>query len=301
VDVQQLRYLLALAAERNFTRAAARCYVSQQGFSKAIATLEKRAGTALVIRRPRGCSLTPAGQRLVTAAAAVLAQLDELHDVVEPARPASADGVSLRVGLLLDGLGMRTADVLRSYRTAVPQTGLSVHRVQPHDMTERLLDGSIDVALMHGPCDDERIHLVPLFDEQRMVVVSAADERADAPNLSAADLLTLPARPRRDGIDPTWEGFFTLIQERGGLEPQRLGQPAGSLEELLWSISLEELFLTVPAHLANTYPGAAYGVAYVPVPNLTPVTFSVAHLRGDMRLAVAVFVSVARTAVGPPT
>ena len=298
MNLQQLRYLVALADELNFTRAAARCWVSQQAFSKAIAELERRVGVTLVVRRPRGCSLTPAGRRTVATARQILAQTDQLAVLAQQAAEPDT-GNRLRVGVLLDGLGRATMPVLAGFRAAMPSVELSVRRIQPHELTGALVDGLVDVALVHGPFADERIDSVPLFTEQRAVVVSAADPRADAAELSADDLLGLPARERRDGIDPGWEGFFTLLAERNCAPPERRGGPAGSLEELLWHISLDRLFLTVPQHLAETYPAATFGVAYVGVPDLPGVVFSVCHRRGDERAAVRRFTALAVAATGP--
>lgn len=295
MNLPQLRYLVALADERNFTRAAARCWVTQQAFSKAIAQLERQLGTTLVVRRPRGCSLTPAGERLLPAARKILAQTEQLANLVAEDTAPSDDHV-LRIGLLLDGLGPATSVVLYAFRAALPTVGLSVRRIQPHELTSTLLEGDVDVALLHGPFVDERIQTTQLFTERRAAVLSRADPRSDATELSSADLLTLPARERRDGIDPGWEGFFTLSAERNGDEPERRGAATSSLEELLWNISLDRLFLTVPQHLANSYPGNAFGVAYVPVPDLPPVVFSVCHRRCDLRPAVQQFVDLALTA-----
>ncbi|WP_432476121.1 LysR family transcriptional regulator [Nocardioides sp. GXQ0305] len=290
IELRELRYLVAVADEGSFTRAATRCYVSQQAVSSALAQLERRLGTALVVRRPRGCSTTPAGARLVAAARRILDAADELVDVVDP-RPYADD--VLHVGLLLDGLGERTWPLIQGFRAAHPEVRVAVGRIQPHEVPAALLDGAVDVALLHGPCDDERLVVTPLFSEPRLVVVSAAASPADARHLLTADVLDLPARPRRDGIDPGWEGFFTLISERNGTEPERRGEPAGSLKELLWAISLEQLFLTVPDHLATTYPGRLYGVAYVPVPDLPEVVFSAVRRRDDDRAAVRGFVDLA--------
>jgi hypothetical protein len=82
-----------------------------------------------------------------------------------------------------------------------------------------------------------------------------------------------PRRVRED-----WEGFFTLVLERNGEQPDRFGDPTANLEELLYSIGIDDLFLTMPAHLAGTYPGHLFGIRYPPVPDLAPVTFGIAHL-----------------------
>jgi hypothetical protein len=121
--------------------------------------------------------------------------------------------------------------------------------------------------------------VLPLFTESRIAAVSAASPLADAGVLAAADLLTRPARTRRPRVREDWEGFFTLVLERDGEQPDRYGEPAGSLEELLYSIGLDDPFLTMPAHLRRTYPGDLFGVRYLPVPDLAPVVFGVEHRR----------------------
>lgn len=296
IELRELRYLVALADEGSFTRAAKRMHVTQQALSTAIALLERRLATTLVVRRARGCSMTPAGSRLVAAARSVLGAADLLTTLVDA--PPADDNV-LRVGLLLDGLGKRTWPVVQAFRAARPTTKLSLRRVQPHEIPSALLDGDVDIVLLHGPLEDERVLVTPLFTEARLAVVSAAESRADADQLEVPDVVNLPARAKRDGIDPAWEGFFTLLRERDE-EPERRGDPAGSLEELLWAISLDRLFLTVPDHLATTYPAAHYGVKYVPVPDLPDVVFSAVSRRDDTRPSVTDFVHLAQlTSVSP--
>jgi DNA-binding transcriptional LysR family regulator len=266
VELRELGYLVALADECNFTRAAARCHISQQAFSRAIALLERRVGVRLAHRRPRGCTLTDDGERLVAAARPLLADAD---DLVGRLRDRHTPG-RLRVGIMLDGLGAMTAPLLRDFRAAHPRAVLHVRRLDADRIVAALLDGSID---------DERIDVLPLFSEPRVAAVSAAGELSDAPELAAADLLTRPARTRRPEVRADWEGFFTLVPERDGEQPDRRGDPTGSLEELLYAIGLDDLFLTMPAHLARTYPGELFGVRYVPLPDVAPVPFGVATRR----------------------
>jgi DNA-binding transcriptional LysR family regulator len=276
VELRELRCLLALAEERTFTRAAARCHVSQQAFSRTIAQLERRAGDLLVERRPRGCALTEAGERLVARARPLVAAADAL---LAPPEPAVRVDDALRLGLMLDGAGAATATMLAAWRRAHPDRPVRVRRLHADRVVDALLDGTVDAALLHGPVHDERLELLPLFTEPRIAALSPATALADAPVLRAADLLDQPARARRDRVREDWEGFFTLVPERNGEQPRRSGDPAGSLEELLYAIGLDRLVLTMPAHLARTYPADLYGVRYVPVPDLPPVVFALAHRR----------------------
>jgi DNA-binding transcriptional LysR family regulator len=276
VELRELRFVVALADELNFTRAAARCHISQQALSRAIALLERRLGTPVVERRPRGCALTPAGARLASAARPLLAEADALRAGLAECEPAPAG--LLRVGLMLDGLGAATAPLLAAFRATHPAIRILVQRLHADRVVDALLDRSVDVALLHGPVEDDRIEILELYTEPRIAAVSAGSPLADAGVLAAADLLVRPARARRPRVREEWEGFFTLVSERNGEQPDRFGEPTANLEELLYSIGLDDLFLTMPAHLAGTYPGHLFGVRYLPVPDLAPVPFGMAHL-----------------------
>ena len=293
VELQSLRYFVALSEELNFTRAAARCWVSQQAFSRAIAQLEDRLGVALAIRRPRGCSLTPAGVRLAASARELLAQADGLRETVGPSGPA------LRLGFVLDGIGAHTAALIAACRAALPGVDVVVRRVQPQQVAASLLSERVHVAFTHGPSAHPELEVLHLFSERRVTVVSRADPRSDATELAPDDVLTLPAKPRRDDIDPIWEAFFTLTEERNGEDAERRGTPADSFEELLWSISAEQLFLTVPAHFERSYPGSAYGVAYLPAPGLKPVEFVAVHATPLRHPAVADVLDIAVRITAP--
>jgi DNA-binding transcriptional LysR family regulator len=79
-----------------------------------------------------------------------------------------------------------------------------VRRLHADRIVAALLDGSIDVALLQGPVDDERIDVLPLFSQPRVAAVSAAGELSDAAQLRTADLLARPARTRRPEVRADW-------------------------------------------------------------------------------------------------
>jgi DNA-binding transcriptional LysR family regulator len=86
IELRHLRYFLAVAEERHFTRAAARLYMSQPPLSAQIRQLEQRLGAPLFVRSPGAVELTAAGEALLEPAYAALAALDAGVDAVRAVR-----------------------------------------------------------------------------------------------------------------------------------------------------------------------------------------------------------------------
>src|SRR5438874_13406923 len=83
MDLRQLRYLVALSEERNFTRAAAREHIAQPALSQQIRRLEEQVGIALVERTTRRVALTSAGELLVGRARRILREVDSARAELE--------------------------------------------------------------------------------------------------------------------------------------------------------------------------------------------------------------------------
>jgi LysR family hca operon transcriptional activator len=294
-ELRHLRYFVAVAEERSLTRAAQRLHLGQPSLSEAVRQLERAVGAELLLRGPRGVELAPAGETLLEHARRVLRHADGLDEALRAHREGSAG--RLRIGLLVDGLGPLTAPLLAALRTARPGVALSVRQVEPGEGAAAVAEGRLDVALLHGPQADERVALVPLFTEPRVVAVAARSALANAPALAAADVVGRPVETRNPRVPEAWEGFFTLVAERGGEQPERVGEPARSFDEVLWNVAVNDVVLTLPAHVAATHPAERFGVRYVPAADLAPVGFVLAHRRDTQDGAVRAFRALARRVV----
>src|SRR5262245_47097890 len=96
VDLRQLRYFLTVAEERNFTRAAARLFMSQPPLSLQIMRLERELGVTLLERTARGVRLTPAGEVLYSRGSALVESL--LDIIADVKRVGGAPGGLVRIG-----------------------------------------------------------------------------------------------------------------------------------------------------------------------------------------------------------
>ncbi|MCF6378111.1 LysR family transcriptional regulator [Nocardioides KLBMP 9356] len=218
-ELRELRLFVAVAEEGSFTRAAARCFVTQQAMSKTIAALERRVGCELVERRPRGCGLTEAGEQLLTGAYRVLQTVDELTDpgtrntTLEPRHV-------LRVGVHDEGLAELTPYVLRAFAQRLPEVAIN-YRTVPYDELENALNvGSVDVLVCGRAAHRGDGEFVGLFGDPAVVLVSAASDLAEAPTLRAEDIIEQPFVSNEVGLDDTFYGAYTLDGLRGDRAPQ---------------------------------------------------------------------------------
>ena len=150
-----MRYLVALADELNFTRAAQRCNVSQPPFSRAIRDLEQELGARLFERDKHRVSLTPAGAGIVEDARRILVMLDESS---ERARRAAK---GLR-GTLAIGFGGSTVysllpALVRNFRAAAPDVEIRFRAMAVLSQINALRAGDIDVGIVRLPVHDELI------------------------------------------------------------------------------------------------------------------------------------------------
>lgn len=146
MDLRQMEYLVALADEQQFTRAAAVCQVSQSGLSAAIRSLEDELGTPLFTRTTRRVDPTDAGLALLPHARAVLAQAAAGRDAV--VRATRALSGRLRVGAE-QCLGIvDVPPLLERFRRRYPLVDIHFTQAGSHDLVAQIRSGDLDVAFV---------------------------------------------------------------------------------------------------------------------------------------------------------
>ncbi|MDQ0574393.1 LysR family transcriptional regulator [Agromyces albus] len=146
MDLRQMEYLVALADEQQFTRAAAVCSVSQSGLSAAIRSLEDELGTTLFARTTRRVEPTDAGLALLPFARAMLAQATAGRDAV--VRATNELSGALRVGAE-QCLGIvDVPSLLERFRRRYPLVDIHFTQAGSHDLVAQVRDGELDVAFV---------------------------------------------------------------------------------------------------------------------------------------------------------
>ena len=141
-----MEYVVALADEQQFTRAAAVCRVSQSGLSAAIRSLEEELGTTLFARTTRRVEPTDAGLALLPFARAMLEQADAGRDAVVRATHELAGQLRVGAEQCLGIVDVPT--LLERVRRRYPLVDIHFTQTGSHDLVERVRDGELDVAFV---------------------------------------------------------------------------------------------------------------------------------------------------------
>lgn len=185
--LQQLAYLVALADEGNFRRAAQVCFVSQPALSSQIKELERRLGATLIERTPRGAVLTPAGRIAATEARQVLRQVDELTAAVDADSGALTGEV--RLGVIPTLAPYVLPKVVPVLTARHPRAELHVRELRTEVLLEELAGGMLDLGLIATLERPAGIVLETLADDPFLLATSAADALAEGSEPVAVSVL----------------------------------------------------------------------------------------------------------------
>jgi DNA-binding transcriptional LysR family regulator len=215
MELHQLRYFVAVAEERHFTKAAHGLRVAQPSVSRAIRVLEEELGTSLFHRMKGNVALTPAGETLLPWARRVLTDVDgatgEVRELADLRRGRLAVGAtpSLTITLL--------PPALAKFHAAFPGIDLVVHEAGSRDLVAELEQGALDVALVIMPVRHETLETAPLLREELVVAVPHDHPLAARKNVPIAELKGVPLVMFRDGYD--LRATTVAACRRAGFEP----------------------------------------------------------------------------------
>ena len=197
MTLTELRYIVALAEEQHFGRAAERCHVSQPTLSIAIKRLEDELGVALFERGKQGVLVTPLGKQIVSMAEKMLDQAAQIKDV------ASSDKEQLDGPLALGTLPTIGPYLLPQFipllRELAPGLKLYVEEDSLTSLTMKLREGELDAILVTAPLSEPDIVVQPLFDEPFVVLMPAHHRLANQESINGLDMQADEVLLLRDG------------------------------------------------------------------------------------------------------
>jgi len=169
VTLNELRYVVAVAQERSFGRAAAKCFVSQPALSVAIQKLEEELRAPLFERGKSEVSVTPVGERIVEQAQRVLEEAARIREIAQSGRNQLAG--PLRLGVIHTVGPYLLPDLIPALHERAPQMPLEIEEDQTDHLEAALKSGRIDAAIVALPFEPPGIATQFLYEEPFQVVV----------------------------------------------------------------------------------------------------------------------------------
>lgn len=248
MNLNQLKYFVAVAEYRSFTKAAEQYFLTQTAITQQIQKLEDTVGVQLIDRKTRPISLTPMGQVWLREARDILTRMDT---AVQRTREASA-GITgtLRVGYTKGYERSQLTMKLRQFHRAFPNVLITCYRCDTDVLTTGLIEGEYDVIFTWDStnvCKDESVEF-RLQDRVRLVVaLYGSHHLARRTELTRADLrdeVMLFMSPSGTG-DTLADEYFIRLYQNAGYTPNILMRTS-DVESILMMVAAEEGISVVP-------------------------------------------------------
>ena len=186
MTLTELRYIVAVARERHFGRAAEACFVSQPTLSVAVKKLEEELDVKLFERGSAEVSVTPLGEEIVRQAQSVLEQAQAIKEIAKRGKDPLAG--PLRLGVIYTIGPDLLPELVRTAIAQVPQMPLMLQENFTVKLLEMLRAGELDCAILAEPFADTNLAIAPLYDEPFQVAVPRTHHLASHVRIQAEEL-----------------------------------------------------------------------------------------------------------------
>ena len=186
MTLTELRYIVAVARERHFGRAAESCFVSQPTLSVAIKKLEEELGIALFERGTGEVTPTPMGARIVEQAQRVIEQAQVIREIAKAGKDPLAG--PLKLGMIYTVAPYLLPQLVKILHKRAPRMPLVLQENYTHVLRERLKQGEVDAAVLALPFEEPGFAIPPLYDEPFVVAVPRAHRWATRKSIAPDEL-----------------------------------------------------------------------------------------------------------------
>jgi LysR family hydrogen peroxide-inducible transcriptional activator len=186
MTLTELRYIVAVARERHFGRAAEACFVSQPTLSVAIKKLEDELDVKIFERGGSEVSVTPLGEELVRQAQAVIEQAAAIKEIAKRGKdPLSGP---LKLGIIYTIGPYLLPELVKHAIEHTPQMPLMLQENFTVKLLDMLRTGELDCAIMAEPFPDTGLAVAPLYDEPFVIALPKTHPLAKRKQISSEEL-----------------------------------------------------------------------------------------------------------------
>ncbi len=186
MTLNELKYIVAVARERHFGRAADSCYVSQPTLSVAVRKLEGELGVALFERGQGEVSVTPVGERIVTQAQRVLEEADCIHQLAKQGQNQLAG--PLRVGAIYTIGPYLFPHLIPLLAESTPDMPLMIEENYTSILAEKLKQGDLDVIIISLPFQLPGVNVEPVYEEPFVLLLPSSHPWAGRDRIKMEEL-----------------------------------------------------------------------------------------------------------------
>ena len=250
MDLQQMRYVVAVAETRNFTRAAESCGVVQSSLSHRIAGLEGELGVKLFACTSRRVELTSAGEAFITAARECLSAADRA--AADAAAATGAVRGRLAVGVIVTTAAVDVPELLQRYRTHHPQVRIALRSGRSDDLAAAVRQGELDIAFLGLPPSQPPagVEALALDHDEHALLVPAGHPLAGTPQVALHEI-----------ADETFVDFVSGTPARA--QSDQAFAAAGLVRDVAYEAGVVELITRLVAR--------GLGVALLPSAFIAPL------------------------------
>ena len=204
MTITQLKYVLAVAEHKNFTKAAEKTFVTQPTLSMQIQKLEEELDILIFDRSKKPIELTEVGNKLVQQARNIVNESERIQDIVDQQK--GFIGGEFKLGVIPTIMPTLLPMFLTNFIKKYPKVKLKIEELTTEAIIERLMDGHLDAAIAATPLENENIKERVLYYEPFVGYIPNnhrlnQKKKIDATDLDIDDLLLLEdGHCFRDGI-----------------------------------------------------------------------------------------------------
>jgi LysR family hydrogen peroxide-inducible transcriptional activator len=188
MTLTELRYIVAVAKEKHFGRAAQLCFVSQPTLSVAVKKLEEEIGVQIFHRHAGDISLTPQGRLLIEQAHRILEETKRFNEMakigVDPMKGP------IRLGAIYTIAPYLLPSLVRQAKDSLPEMPLFLYETYTSSILEMLKQDELDCAVLAEPFNTNGLEILPLYNEPYMVAVPSDHEWASRQSIHPHELGT---------------------------------------------------------------------------------------------------------------
>lgn len=186
MTLSELRFVVAVAKERNFRRASEKCFVSQPALSLAIKKLEEDLGVMIFERSRTDISPTLIGEKIIEQAIKALEEVNHIREIAKQGNNQLSG--AFRLGLIYSVGPYLLPEIIPILRKSAPDMPLDIEENLTAQLEAQLKNGVIDAAVVALPFDVPGINTLPLYDEKYVVMVPADHAWAKRKLIKAEEL-----------------------------------------------------------------------------------------------------------------